>query len=327
MSTGADGWRARYYPGSQFFSYTFDPQGNVIQRQNGGNTSTAGYDTASYQAYGKRGADYTSGGTNPAPDQDPARFGGQWGYYTDTNSGLICLTHRYYDPGTGRFLNRDPIGYSGGINLYELAGGNPVNEKDPRGLDGPPNPFAAWDELAEKIDEYTRSVGEQQQTALRGFSNAMGFLGDFLTGQGPSTRYYAPNSTQSQQLLNSAVGKEILEQLTKQKYSRHAKGSVSTPAAAIDTAKDLFTNWTEFQVGAFTWKVKNHDQWDLTIEVYNVADINSFLYHLPGSANNYDRIAGPYPKGGIGPTQVPMSNIYQYFEISVPIPQMYISSH
>jgi len=62
-------------------------------------------------------------------------FGGQFGYYTDVETGLLCLTHRYYDPGTGKFVNRDPIGYAGGENLYGFAGGNPVNESDPSGFD------------------------------------------------------------------------------------------------------------------------------------------------------------------------------------------------
>ena len=44
------------------------------------------------------------------------------------------LTHRYYDPTTGRFINRDPTGYGGGPNLYAYAGGNPVNFSDPTGL-------------------------------------------------------------------------------------------------------------------------------------------------------------------------------------------------
>jgi len=68
-------------------------------------------------------------------DYNPIGFGSQHGYYTDTGTGLLCLTHRYYDPGTGRFVNRDPIGYGGGINLYGFAGNNPVNESDPSGFD------------------------------------------------------------------------------------------------------------------------------------------------------------------------------------------------
>lgn len=44
------------------------------------------------------------------------------------------MTYRYYDPETARFLNRDPIGYAGGMNLHTYADNNPGNEVDPLGL-------------------------------------------------------------------------------------------------------------------------------------------------------------------------------------------------
>jgi RHS repeat-associated protein len=54
--------------------------------------------------------------------------------YADEESGLNYSFHRYYDPGLGRYINRDPIGEVGGINLYGFCGNNPVNSFDPLGL-------------------------------------------------------------------------------------------------------------------------------------------------------------------------------------------------
>ena len=51
------------------------------------------------------------------------------------NSGLIGYHARFYEPGFQRWLNRDPIGEAGGMNLYGFVGNGPVNETDPFGLD------------------------------------------------------------------------------------------------------------------------------------------------------------------------------------------------
>jgi len=136
----ADGWRTRYdESSSQAYCFAFDPQGNLVQRQNP-HAYAAGagaYDETIYEGYGALRQDakvYPSA----VAQYDPVGFGGQFGYYTDTETGLLCLTHRYYDPGTGKFINRDPIGYAGGENLYGFADGNPVNESDPSGDQGTP---------------------------------------------------------------------------------------------------------------------------------------------------------------------------------------------
>jgi RHS repeat-associated protein len=50
--------------------------------------------------------------------------------------GLYHYKNRMYDPKTGRFMQPDPIGYGGGMNLYAYVGGDPVNFTDPLGLAG-----------------------------------------------------------------------------------------------------------------------------------------------------------------------------------------------
>ncbi len=49
-------------------------------------------------------------------------------------TGFYLTHYRFYDPQTGRWLNRDPIGENGGINLYGYVGGNPMGFVDPMGL-------------------------------------------------------------------------------------------------------------------------------------------------------------------------------------------------
>ncbi|AOK57346.1 RHS repeat-associated core domain-containing protein [Burkholderia stagnalis] len=61
---------------------------------------------------------------------NPLRFAGQ---YFDRETGLHYNRHRYYDPGSGRFISKDPIGLAGGINVYQYAP-NPVQWVDPFGL-------------------------------------------------------------------------------------------------------------------------------------------------------------------------------------------------
>ncbi|MEK7893027.1 RHS repeat-associated core domain-containing protein, partial [Burkholderia contaminans] len=41
--------------------------------------------------------------------------------------------YRYYDPSSGRFISKDPIGLAGGINVYQYAP-NPLGWIDPIGL-------------------------------------------------------------------------------------------------------------------------------------------------------------------------------------------------
>ena len=52
-----------------------------------------------------------------------------------SDSQLLYARQRWYDPGLGRWLNQDPIGFSGGLNLFTYVGNNPTTLVDPSGLE------------------------------------------------------------------------------------------------------------------------------------------------------------------------------------------------
>jgi RHS repeat-associated protein len=73
------------------------------------------------------GTSYLRGGVT-----ENLRFPGQ---YYDAETGLAQNRHRDYSSRLGRYTEADPIGLSGGVNLYIYGYGNPVSNTDSTGLD------------------------------------------------------------------------------------------------------------------------------------------------------------------------------------------------
>ncbi|WP_330996535.1 RHS repeat-associated core domain-containing protein, partial [Burkholderia diffusa] len=86
--------------------------------------------SARYQAWGEA-REVIGEAARKAGIANPLRFAGQ---YFDRETGLHYNRHRYYDPGSGRFVSKDPIGLAGGINVYQYAP-NPIGWIDPLGLE------------------------------------------------------------------------------------------------------------------------------------------------------------------------------------------------
>jgi len=261
--------------------YAFDERGNVSART-GSSGGVASSDLS--DAFGN----VTSTG-----GPDVFGFGGQAGYYTDAETGLILCTHRHYDPQQGRFLTRDPLGYAGGINLYSYTANNPVNRMDPSGLSDGDDPVSQyWNQLGNEISNKTSQFANS-------WSNALGAFGDWAAGTGANRRNYGVTSSQSDDMKNSLAGDQIASQIA----LGQKRGAISTPQAFLNTLQQPW-NGTQAQVGGLVWDTRPNQYGVPEVHIYNRMSFNSFFYHggyvLP--LPEYDRC-----ESGFGP----MGNIHQ----------------
>ncbi len=120
---------ARLYNGMEERRYfTADANHNVTAMLESDGDAVERY---AYTAYGEATV-YSPTWTSPsAPAIDGPLYAGYW---FDAETSLYQVRNRYYDAAIGTFVSRDPIGYSGGINLYEYVGDSPMIRVDPSGL-------------------------------------------------------------------------------------------------------------------------------------------------------------------------------------------------
>jgi RHS repeat-associated protein len=109
--------------GSSSF-YSFDASGNTTQLTGADGGVLNSY---SYLPFGEQ----LQATTRVA---NPFTYVGQYGLF-DNGQGLILMDNRWYSPTLGRFLNPDPSGAFGGLDLYTYASNSPVTTIDPSGLE------------------------------------------------------------------------------------------------------------------------------------------------------------------------------------------------
>lgn len=108
---------------NQSFYYHADGLSSITELTNQSGTVVQRY---TYSSFGK------------VESQLDANFAQPYTYTSrenDTESQLYYYRMRTYDASIGRFLQEDPIGASGSVNLYAYVDGNPIVEIDPLGLD------------------------------------------------------------------------------------------------------------------------------------------------------------------------------------------------
>jgi RHS repeat-associated protein len=110
--------------GTPSYFPTFDGNGNVSEYLDDTGAVKAHYE---YDPFGR---------TTVASEPKAADFAHRFSTKPiDSATGLLYYGYRFYDPMTGRWPSRDPIGESGGDNVYGLVKNNPLSFCDILGLE------------------------------------------------------------------------------------------------------------------------------------------------------------------------------------------------
>ncbi|RDH43688.1 RHS repeat domain-containing protein [Zooshikella ganghwensis] len=125
----------------QHYYYVYDGKGNIVGVVNQANEVVAGYH---YEPFGKR---VSKSGAFEQP------FGFSTKRY-DEDTGLVYYGYRFYIPHQSIWLNRDPLGEAGGINLYGFVNSNPIMFIDPYGL------WAWGDPLPQGLVDFSAGFGD-----------------------------------------------------------------------------------------------------------------------------------------------------------------------
>ena len=134
------------------------------------------------------------------------------------------MGHRHYDSRVGRFISRDPIGFEGGLHLFNGAGTSPVTYVDPSGL--------LWREAATQCGKQAAKTGAGQ--ALR--SGAGATLINPVTGlavvtagtaTGAGWMYYEMTKVWSAQATADQTAARLAEGMAARAARRQGGGEVA----------------------------------------------------------------------------------------------------
>jgi RHS repeat-associated protein len=132
---GIGGLLATSLDGTTAF-YCHDANGNVGQLVDASSAILAHYE---YSPFGE-----TIVSTGPFAKVNPFRFSTKW---FDNDTGLGDWGYRWYSPGMGRWVSRDPIGERGGINVLTAMNNNPACGSDYLGLVKVAWPPPGWEPI------------------------------------------------------------------------------------------------------------------------------------------------------------------------------------
>jgi RHS repeat-associated protein len=178
-------------------------------------------------------------------DPDKADWYGSLVWDQQDATGYQYKRNRYYDPGTGRFTQEDPVGLAGGLNLYGFAAGDPVNFGDPFGLcpKEPRNMADALVCIGQLVRPAETPIGLASMAVTAPLAGGMGMMGEAMEGAVALRGAFSARAAASglaeaaANAENATLSAERLGHI----IQRHAFGTVSggPPAGKFSKGADI----------------------------------------------------------------------------------------
>ncbi len=182
----------------------------------------------------------------------------------ETN-GLYDFRARMYSPVLGRFLQTDPIGVRGGMNLHGYVGNDPLNATDPSGL--------TWADVTSMFFQW-------------------------VTGTAPAYQVFGPETNQTKDMMNAPGVSNARDFFYQKNLSNSSDQLQSVTSFAVHFGLSGYveagTNSTQQFVGSYGVNITPNNNGTVTFEVNNTTSMTSFFYGLWPNALNP---SADYPMG------------------------------
>jgi RHS repeat-associated protein len=113
----------------------------------------------------------------------------------DIETALYYYGYRYFDPATGRWMNRDPIGEKGGSNIYKILYNNTIDKFDVLGMFEYPPSYPGYDPEPPKPPTETDLANKQFNEMLK----------KYLMGSSKVTYNFDMSSPWTRQVMKKPV--------------------------------------------------------------------------------------------------------------------------
>jgi RHS repeat-associated protein len=186
----------------------------------------------------------------------------------DVETGFLNFRNRIYNPVQGRFLQRDPIGFAGGMGLHEFTGGSPHNRSDSLGLDW------ATDTLcyAQELDNRRQAFEQLPQMIAGGSVNLTLDVMTFLNSMGSFLPYFLMNNWQAiMQAMPPLAQNSVGDQQTggRSWWNRFA---------------DYFAGFGDIMTLGVTWYIRQRLGWNDVVDTqstaYTAGKWTAYLYAI-----------------------------------------------